>query len=50
MGTNNHAEFFDEKRRNSFLQDFFTRIEKIQADSLIVVSIFPQSYQQSEKP
>lgn len=50
MGTNNHAEFFDEKRRDSFLQDFFTRIEKIQADPLIVVSILPRNYLRQQKP
>lgn len=48
MGTNNNVEFFDEDRRAAFLRDFFTRIEKIQADPLIVVSILPRNFQRQQ--
>lgn len=48
MGTNNSSEFFDEERRSAFLQKFYTRIEKIQADPLIVVSILPRNFQSQQ--
>lgn len=48
MGTNNSSEFFDEERRNAFLQKFYTRIEKIQADPLIVISILPRNFQHQQ--
>ena len=48
MGTNNSSEFFDEERRNAFLQKFYTRIEKIQADPLIVISILPRNFQRQQ--
>ena len=48
MGTNNSSEFFDEERRNAFLQKFYTRIEKIQADPLIVFSILPRNFQRQQ--
>ena len=48
MGTNNSSEFFDEERRNVFLQKFYTRIEKIQADPLIVISILPRNFQRQQ--
>ena len=49
MGTNNSGEFFDEERRNAFLQKFYTRVESIQADPLIVISILPRNFQRQQK-
>lgn len=48
MGTNNSKEFYDDLDREIFLKDFFTRIERIQADPLIVVSILPKNYQREQ--
>jgi lysophospholipase L1-like esterase len=40
--------YFDEEGRIAFLQKFYTRIEKIQADPLIVVSILPRNFQRQQ--
>lgn len=48
MGTNNLGVFFEDSSMNDFLKDYFSRIERIQADPLVVVSILPRNFERKQ--
>ena len=48
MGTNNLSEFYEDNRKKQFLKDYFTRIEKIKAGPLIIISILPRNFQRQQ--
>ncbi len=48
IGTNNSGAFFNDSSKAVFLEDFYTRIERIQADPLIVVSILPRNFERKQ--